>query len=83
MTAKRIILGEVLKYRNGFFIRTRYESSRRRLKLSCSDTADNHDVELTVAGGFEAIVIHNRRARTELHFSSLRVLGPGELIMED
>lgn len=49
------------------------------------DEADNHVVELAVAGGAEAIVTHNTRdfARAELHFPGLRVLSPGALISED
>ena len=49
------------------------------------DEADNHVVELAVAGGAEAIVTHNTRdfERTELHFPGLRVVTPGELIAED
>ena len=49
------------------------------------DEADNHIVELAVAGGAEAIVTHNKRdfERAELHFPGLRVLSPGELIAED
>ena len=49
------------------------------------DEADNHVVELAVAGGAEAIVTHNTRdfARAELHFPGLHVLSPGELIAED
>jgi predicted nucleic acid-binding protein len=49
------------------------------------DEADNHVVELAVAGGAEAIVTHNKRdfARAELHFPGLRVASPGELIAED
>ena len=49
------------------------------------DEADNHVVELAVAGGAEAIVTHNTRdfERTELHFQGLRVVTPGELIAED
>jgi putative PIN family toxin of toxin-antitoxin system len=49
------------------------------------DEADNHVVELAVAGGAEAIVTHNTRdfARAELQFPGLRVLSPGELIAED
>ena len=47
--------------------------------------ADNHVIELAVAGGAEAIVTHNRRdfARTELRFPGLRVVSPSELITED
>ena len=49
------------------------------------DEADNHVVELAVAGGAEAIVTHNIRdfVRTELSFPGLRIVGPGELIAED
>ena len=49
------------------------------------DEADNHVVELAVAGGAEAIVTHNTRdfGRTELHFPGLRVVTPGEIIAED
>ena len=49
------------------------------------DEADNHVVELAVAGGAEVIVTHNTRdfARAELHFPGLRVLRPSELIAED
>lgn len=49
------------------------------------DEADNHVLELAVAGGAEAIVTHNTRdfARAELHFPGLRLLSPGELIAEN
>ena len=49
------------------------------------DEADNHVVELAVAGGAEVIVTHNTRdfARAELHFPGLHVLRPGQLIAED
>ena len=49
------------------------------------DEADNHVVELAVAGGAEAFLRHNTPdfARAELHFPWLRVLSPGELIAED
>lgn len=49
------------------------------------DEADNHVVELAVAGGAEAIVTHNARdfERAALHFPGLRVLTPAELIAEE
>lgn len=49
------------------------------------DEADNHVVELAVAGSAEAIVTHNKRdiERTELNFPGLRIVTPGELISED
>lgn len=49
------------------------------------DEADNHIVELAVAGGAQAIVTHNTRdfERSEIHFPQLRVVTPGELIAED
>ena len=49
------------------------------------DEADNHLIELAVAGGAEVIVTHNQRdfSRTELRFPGLRVLTPGNLITEE
>ncbi len=49
------------------------------------DEADNHLVELAIAGGAAKIVTYNTRdfARTELHFPQLAVVTPGELISED
>ena len=46
------------------------------------DEADNHVVELAVAGSAEVIVTHNTRdfKRAELHFPGLRILTPGESI---
>ena len=48
------------------------------------DEADNHLVELAVAGNAEAIVTHNTRdfERTELRFPELRIIRPGTLIAE-
>ena len=49
------------------------------------DEADNHVIELAVAGGAQAIVTHNRRdfERSELHFPGVRVVTPSELISEE
>lgn len=48
------------------------------------DEADNHVVELAVAGAAEAIVTGNVRdfLRTELRFPALRILRPEDLIKE-
>ena len=49
------------------------------------DEADNHVVELAVAGRAEVIVTYNTRdfERTELHFPGLRVVTPGTLVTEE
>lgn len=46
------------------------------------DEADNHLVELAVAGGAAAIVTHNVRdvRRGDLVFNALRVLTPAECL---
>ncbi len=48
------------------------------------DEADNHVVELAVAGNTEAIVTHNTRdfRQNELRFPGLTVVTPGALIAE-
>ena len=48
------------------------------------DEADNHLVEIAVAGNAEAIVTHNTRdfERTELRFPALRIVAPRALIAE-
>ena len=49
------------------------------------DEADNHVVELAVAGDAEAIVTHNTRdfCRNELRFPGLTVVTPGALTTEN
>lgn len=56
----------------------------RKEALDLHDEADNHVVELAVAGNAEAIVTHNTRdfRRSELRFSGLAVVTPGALIAE-
>jgi predicted nucleic acid-binding protein len=48
------------------------------------DEADNHLVELAVAGGASAVVTKNARdfRSAELHFPGLRMLQPEELLKE-
>jgi predicted nucleic acid-binding protein len=48
------------------------------------DEADNHLVELAVAGGATAIVTHNTREfeRAERHFPGLPIVQPGALVSE-
>jgi putative PIN family toxin of toxin-antitoxin system len=48
------------------------------------DEADNHLVELAVAGGADAIVTRNLRdlGRMELRFPQLKVLGPEDFLKE-
>lgn len=48
------------------------------------DEADNHVVELAIAGGAEAIVTKNVKdfKGAELRFTGLRVLRPEDLIAE-
>jgi predicted nucleic acid-binding protein len=48
------------------------------------DEADNHLVELAVAGGAQVIITRNLRefARAELNFPGLRCLAPGPFLKE-
>ena len=48
------------------------------------DEADNHVVELAIAGSAESIVTHNTRdfRRNELHFPELSIVTPRALIAE-
>jgi len=47
-----------------------------------SDEADNHLIELAVAGGAGMIVTNNRRdfVQAELRFPGIRVVSPGEML---
>lgn len=49
------------------------------------DEADNHVIELAVAGAADAVVTYNKRdfERAELHFPRLRVVTPNQLIGEE
>jgi uncharacterized protein len=49
------------------------------------DEADNHLVELAVAGGATAIVTYNTQdfERAELHFPGLRIVEPAVLVREE
>jgi len=49
------------------------------------DEADNHLVELAVAGGATAIATYNTQdfERAELHFPGLRVVRPAVLVREE
>jgi predicted nucleic acid-binding protein len=56
--------------------------ARRRPNLR--DEADNHLIELAVAGGARAIVTKNVRdlRASQLHFPGLRILRPEEALKE-
>lgn len=49
------------------------------------DEADNHLVELAIAGGATAIVTYNIQdfERAELHFPGLRIIRPAALLSEE
>ena len=49
------------------------------------DEADNHLVELAVAGNAEAIITHNARnvASGDLVFDGIRIVAPGDLLKEE
>lgn len=68
-----------------FASRCRWVRIRYLWRPNLPDEADNHVVELAVAGGAEAIVTFNRRDfdRAELHFPGLQIVTPGVLITEE
>ena len=68
-----------------FASRCRWVRVRYLWRPNLPDEADNHVVELAVAGGAEAIVTHNWRdfERAELSFPGLRVVTPGAFIAEE
>ena len=68
-----------------FASRCRWVRVRYLWRPNLPDEADNHVVELAVAGGAEAIVTFNRRDfdRAELHFPGLQIVTPGVLITEE
>ena len=55
-----------------------------RTRPNLPDEADNHLVELAVAGGARFVVTRNLRdvARMELKFPGLRVLSPEDFLKE-
>ena len=55
------------------------------LRPNLPDEADNHLVELAVAGNAEAIITHNARdvASGDLVFDGIRIVAPGDLLKEE
>ena len=68
-----------------FASRCRWVRVRYLWRPNLPDEADNHVVELAVAGGAQPIVTHNWRdfKRAELGFPGLQVVTPGALIAEE
>ena len=67
-----------------FASRCRWVRVRYLWRPNLPDEADNHIVELAVAGGAESIVTFNKRdfERAELHFPGLKIVTPSALIKE-
>jgi putative PIN family toxin of toxin-antitoxin system len=69
---------------NAFFSVCRWTNIYYGWRPNLRDEADNHLIELAVAGGAEAILTKNVRhfRSAELHFPGLRILRPEELLKE-
>ena len=69
---------------NAFLSTCRWTTIYYSWRPNLRDEADNHLIELAVAGGAEAIVTKNTRdfKTAELHFPGLRFLRPEELLQE-
>ena len=65
-----------------FLARCRWTQIYYGWRLNLADEADNHLIELAVAGGANAIVTRNVRdlQRAELHFPELAVMTPVQCI---
>lgn len=69
---------------NAFLSTCRWTTIYYSWRPNLRDEADNHLIELAVAGGAAAIVTKNTRdfKAAELHFPGLRILRPEELLQE-
>ncbi len=69
---------------NAFLSVCRWTSIYYGWRPNLRDEADNHLIELAIAGGASAIVTKNVRdfKGAELHFAGLRILRPEELLRE-
>lgn len=69
---------------NAFLSVCRWTTIYFAWRPNLKDEADNHLIELAVAGGAEAIITKNVRdlRSAELHFPGLRILRPEDLLKE-
>jgi putative PIN family toxin of toxin-antitoxin system len=69
---------------NAFLSVCRWTTIYYSWRPNLQDEADNHLIELAVAGGAQAILTKNIRdfQTAELHFPGLRILRPEELLKE-